>query len=273
MIDLHTHTTFSDGTTSPEENVALAAAAGLTGVAITDHDTLAGLERGAAAASQQGLEFVPGIEFSCEVDGASVHVLGYWMDQSDVELLRECDRLRNERDRRARAIVGLLDDFGVRIDYADVLTQSGSAPVGRPHIAAVMVKQGIVEDLDAAFAQYLADDGPAYVAKHALHPVAGTKLLRDAGAAVVVAHPALTRIPVTLIDDMTAAGLAGIEADHSGHNDEDRLVWRQIAHDRGLIVTASSDFHGGRKEVKIGQRASDMSTIQLLRAHCVHARV
>ena len=275
MIDLHTHTVFSDGTTTPEENVRLAVAAGLSGLAITDHDTIAGWQRAGAACDAAGIAFVPGLEFSCEAGGHGVHILGYWVDPTNEPLRAECARLRSERERRGREILARLRDLGVELDEADVRRRAAGAPVGRPHIAAVLVDRGIVPDLETAFDRYLADDGPAYVAKRALDPVRGIGLLRAAGGAAVIAHPAMSQPAVTLdlVDEMTAAGLAGIEADHPAHDPEQTRRWRAVAAARGLVVTGSSDFHGERKDAKVGQRATPVSVVDELRAHCVQVPV
>lgn len=267
MIDLHTHTVFSDGTTTPAENVALAAAAGLEGLALTDHDTVAGWEESADACARHGLEFVPGVELSTEVDGHSVHLLGYWCDPDDAGLLAECARLRGERERRARATLARLADLGVHVTYEAVLAEAGTAPVGRPHIAAALVAAGAVADLRAAFDTYLADGGPAYVPKHALPPAAGVALIRAAGGVAVIAHPGLGRPQgdTRLVEELHAAGLAGIEADHPGHDAATAAFWRAFARDRGMHATGCSDFHGGRKDVKIGERTTARAVVEALR--------
>lgn len=266
MIDLHTHSTHSDGTTTVQRNVALARERGLSGIAITDHDTLAGWEEGTAACRRAGIEMVPGVELSCEVDGHSVHILGYWVDPDDERLVTECARLRTERRRRAAAIVERLAELGAAVELSDVLVHAGSAPVGRPHVAAALVRAGHVPDVDTAFAELLQDGGPAWVPKRALDPAEGVLLLRSAGGAAVLAHPGLSP-PVTpeLVDRLVEAGLGGVEAEHAGHDDAARTRWRQIAAARGLVVTGSSDFHGIRKSLHIGDAATPRRDVERLR--------
>ena len=268
-FDLHTHSLHSDGRTSAAHNVALAARAGLAGLALTDHDTLTGWDEAAHACDEHGLEFVPGVELSTELDGLSVHLLGYWVRPDDQSLLSECDRLRRERARRAEAIVERLAALGVPVDLADVHARAGSAPIGRPHIAAAMVAAGHVPDLDAAFAGYLADNGPAYVPKYALPPERGVELIRAAGGVAVLAHPGLgfrqAPTDTVLLDRLAAAGLGGVEADHAGHDAEARHWWRQAALERGLVVTGGSDFHGAREECTIGDAVTAESMVAELR--------
>jgi predicted metal-dependent phosphoesterase TrpH len=180
-FDLHTHSTESDGTTTIEENVAAAVALGLAGIAITDHDTMSGVGRAVAAAEGTGLEVIPGTEFSAELDGVSVHVLGYWTDPDDPALAAEMDRLRNERERRAQEIVARFEGLGIPVSFARVAEIAGNAPIGRPHIAAAVVELGAASDTREVFDRYLADGGPAYVPKYAVDPVTAVELLVGAG--------------------------------------------------------------------------------------------
>lgn len=269
MIDLHTHTVFSDGTTTPAENAALAAAEGLAGLALTDHDTLAGWEQSADACARHRLEFIPGIELSTEVDGLSVHILGYWCDPDHSGLLAECERLGHARRRRAQRILDRLAELGIACDLEQVLAHARDAPVGRPHIAAAMVDAGVVPDSRTAFDDYLADGGPAYVPKHALAPRDGVRLIRAAGGVAVIAHPGLeTRAAPTgtvMVEELAAAGLAGVEADHPGHDAATAAFWRAFARDRGLLVTGCSDFHGDAQRGKIGERTTSLATLEALR--------
>lgn len=273
MIDLHTHTTFSDGTTTPERNAALAAEAGLDGLAITDHDTLAGWDRAAAACDAHGIEFVPGLEFSCEVRGKSVHLLGYWVDPGHQPLRDECARLRGERDRRLTAMVDKLADHGIAISEDAVRARADGAPVGRPHIAAELLAQGAAEDLEEVYREWIGDHGAAYVPKRALDPVEAVTLLRAAGGVAVLAHPATTAaVTVGLVDALAEAGLAGVEAEHVNHGPEDVQRWRTVARERNLLVTGASDFHGAHKEQRLGARTTSRATVDALRAHCAPAR-
>lgn len=269
MIDLHTHTVFSDGTTTPEESAALAAAAGLTAVALTDHDTLDGWERMAAACAAAGVGFVPGVELSAELDGRSVHLLGYWVDPAHEPLRAECERLRAERDRRARVMVDRLAAHGVPVTWDEVAAIAGVAPVGRPHLATALVAHGAAADIDDAFATWLREDGPVHEPKHALHPDDAVRLIAAAGGAAVLAHPGTsfgdpaTAAPV--LDRLRAAGLRGLETDHPAHDEQSMRAWRAAAVARELLVTGASDFHGERKAVRIGQRTTPPGVVDALR--------
>ncbi|CAN5888412.1 PHP domain-containing protein [soil metagenome] len=268
-FDLHTHTVHSDGTTQPEDNVSLAKEIGLAGLALTDHDTVSGWTQMRDACARHGLTFIPGIELSTERDGRSVHLLGYWVDPTDIELLAECDRLRNERSRRADEICVLLDAQGVGIDVARVRALAGDAPIGRPHIASAMIEAGHVPDVQTAFDDYLADSGPAYVPKYAVDPVKGQQLLAAAGGATVLAHPGVSEDgggPVTpeLLDELAAAGLNGVEVDHPGHTPDMLQRWRGLADAHGLLTTGASDYHGGRKALRIGERTTTAATLEQL---------
>lgn len=275
-IDLHTHSTRSDGTTSPSETVALAAAEVLGGIALTDHDTLDGWAEAAEACSRAGLRFVPGVELSTELAGRSVHVLGYFVDPNYGPLLDECDRLRNERVRRAEAMLAKLSAMGVDIPFEAVAARAAGAPIGRPHIAAEMVARGFVEDHDGAFDGFIEDGGPAYVPKHALAPDDGVSLIVDAGGVAVLAHPGLSTrdapVDLDLLDRLVPAGLAGIEADHAAHDDEARKFWRSAAAARNLYVTGASDFHGTRKETRIGAGRTASAVVDALEERSSAAR-
>jgi 3',5'-nucleoside bisphosphate phosphatase len=271
--DLHTHTTFSDGTTTPEKNVHDALEAGLEGLGVTDHDTTAPFERARAAADGTSLDLVLGTEFSAELDGQSVHVLGYWVDPGFAPLADELDRLRNERDHRARAIVDRFNGLGIEVTYERVAELAGGAPIGRPHIAQAVVDTGAAPDLRAVFDHWLADGGPAYVEKHAVDPDRAVELLVASGGVAVLAHPGLFGardghggIEPTVIERMAAVGLAGIEADHPDHTDEQRQRYRDLAVALGLEVTAGSDYHGDAKTNVLGCATTPREVVERLRS-------
>jgi len=270
-FDMHTHTVFSDGTTTPEDNVAAALALGLAGLAVTDHDTTAAISRARAAAAGTGLEIVPGTEFSAELDETSVHVLGYWFDLGDEPLQAEMDRLRNERERRADEIVVKFNELAVPITMQRVLEIAGAAPIGRPHIAKAVVEVGAAATVQEVFDTWLADDGPAYVPKYAVHPVVAVELLVAAGGVAVLAHPALYGRADQGIDDdvveaMAAAGLVGIEVDHPAHDESARERYGRLATRLGLVAVAGSDFHGESKDVSLGDAVTAGDVVDVLRA-------
>jgi 3',5'-nucleoside bisphosphate phosphatase len=273
--DLHTHTFFSDGTTSPEDNIRRALEIGLDGIGVTDHDTTEGWERALAAAEGTDLEVVPGAELSAELDGWSVHVLGYWFDPRHPELAAEMVRLREERDRRAIEIVERFVDLGIPITMERVRELAGRAPVGRPHLATAVVETGAAGSVSEVFDRWLHDGGPAYVAKYAVDPVRCVELVVAAGGVTVLAHPGLYGPPEEpgidpeTIADMTTAGLAGIEADHPDHAPAQRRHFRDVAAAHDLVVTAGSDYHGDRKDLDLGQSTTSVTAVEELRARCV----
>jgi len=208
-IDLHTHSTESDGTNTIAANVALAAERGLDGIAITDHDTTAGYGEAARAAEEAGIEWIPGIEFSAEHDGASLHVLAYWADPADPPLVDELRKLTDTRFRRGELMVENLRSLGYDISFDRVREIAGDALIARPHIAQAMVEAGIVSTEKEAFDRFISDGGIAYVPKHALAPLDALRLIRDAGGVCVLAHPAMWKgngaVPDALIEEMAAA--------------------------------------------------------------------
>ncbi len=270
--DLHTHSTYSDGVTTIEENVAAAAALGLEGIGITDHDTTAPFAVARAAAAAAGIEAVLGTEFSAEEAGISVHVLGYWVDPAHPPLAEELDRLRDERTDRARRIVARFQALGIPVSFDRVVALAGAAPIGRPHVAAAVVELGAAADLREVFDRYLADGGPAYVEKHAVAPERAVELLVAAGGVAVLAHPGLygdrsgaSGLPVAVVERMVAAGLAGIEAHHPDHTEEQRQHFAAVAAELDLVVTAGSDHHGRGAEDRLGRATTAREQVEALR--------
>lgn len=268
--DLHVHTVFSDGSTTPEENVRLAAARGLEGLGVTDHDTADHIPAYLEAAREVGVDIVPGTEFSAELSGRSVHVLGYWFDPTDPELSTEMRRVRDERRYRAERIVDRLRELGVEVQLERVFELAGSAPVGRPHIAQAVVDAGAAGSVREVFDRWLHDGGPAYVPKYAVDPVRAVELIVAAGGVAVVAHPGLygptgEGLDAETIEAMAAAGLAGVEADHPDHTPEQRARYRDLARALGLVVTGGSDFHGDRKDLALGAVTTPRQVVEELR--------
>lgn len=251
----------------------MAAAAGLAGVALTDHDTGDGLEEARAAGEEHGIEVVPGTEFSAELGGRSVHVLAYWHDHEEPVLAAELLRLRDARTDRARRMVDRFNDLGVPITFDRVHDIAAGAPIGRPHLAQAVVETGACADEREVFDRYLADGGPADAPKHAVEPVRAVELLRGAGGVVVLAHPALfgTRgageeIPAEVLGDMVDAGLAGVEARHPAHTSAAVNRWTAHARRYGLVVTAGSDHHGGERDVPVGAAVTGRDELERLRS-------
>jgi predicted metal-dependent phosphoesterase TrpH len=267
--DLHSHSNRSDGTLRPAEVMALAAQRELAGVALTDHDTFDGLEEAAAKAGELDLEFVPGIEFSAEYDGASLHILGYWVDPDDVAIEAELLRLTATRFRRGEMIVEKLRDLGLDVSLERVLELAGGDAIARPHIAEAMVEAGIVADEKEAFDRYISDEGLAYVPKHALPPMDALQLIGDAGGVCVLAHPGMWRgsdtVPDLLIEEMAAGGMVGIEVRHPDHDEGMRARYAAMAERLDLVATAASDCHGERYGFRMGEERTDAESFAELK--------
>ncbi|MER5598551.1 PHP domain-containing protein [Streptomyces sp. NPDC002265] len=255
-IDLHCHSTASDGTDTPAELVRNAAAAGLDVVALTDHDSTRGYAE-ATAALPQGLTLVTGAELSCRVDGVSMHMLAYLFDPEEPALLAERELVRDDRVPRAQGMIAKLNELGVPVTWEQVARIAGDGSVGRPHVATALVELGVVPSVGDAFTQdWLADGGRAFVEKHETDPFEAIRLVKAAGGVTVFAHPAAAKrgrtVPESTIAELAAAGLDGIEVDHMDHDEDTRVRLRGLAADLGLLVTGSSDYHGSRKTVALG---------------------
>ncbi|ARF78828.1 PHP domain-containing protein [Kitasatospora aureofaciens] len=280
-IDLHAHSNASDGTDSPAELVGAAVVAGLDVVALTDHDTVAGHAEAADAvhALPDGtrLTVVPGAELSCVVDGISMHLLAYLFDPEEPEFARERELVRTDRFRRGRAVVERCRELGADISWEQVQRIAGAGSVGRPHIASALVEAGVVGTVSDAFTpDWLANGGRADVRKHETDPVAAVRLVRAAGGVPVFAHPGAVKrgrtVPDQVIADLAAAGLAALEVDHTDHDEETRRRLRGLAGDLGLLVTGSSDYHGGRKTVRLGEHTTDPEVYEALLAQATGAK-
>jgi hypothetical protein len=258
VIDLHTHTSYSDGTFTPHELMKLAAERGLTTVAVTDHDTTTSWSDARAAAEAAGIELVTGVEFSTTYEGSSVHVLCYWPDADDQEFGDELQRLHDDRFRRGEKMVEKLQMMGYPITFERVREISKGDNIVRPHIAQALMEAGVVETIKDAFTEELiADGGKADVPKHALHPLDALALIKRAGGVCVLAHPGMWgaqgEVPDALIEEMASGGMVGLEVDHPDHDDEKRAKYRAMAEGLGLIITGSSDCHGTRYDpVRLG---------------------
>jgi predicted metal-dependent phosphoesterase TrpH len=273
-IDLHTHSTASDGTDSPAEVVGTAAAAGLHVVALTDHDTTSGWDA-ATAALPAGVQLVRGAEFSCVVPGPDgtkdipVHLLGYLFDPVHPAIVAEQTRLRVERQARLRLMTERMAAAGYPVDVETVfaLLPKG-ASAGRPHLARALVGAGVVTSVDEAFAELLYTGSPYYVEKVDTPAVTAVAMVRAAGGVAVFAHPLARRrgrvVDERAIADLAAAGLAGLEVDHPDHVPDDRMLLRGLAKELDLVVTGSSDYHGTNKTTPIGAETTDPTQFEAL---------
>jgi 3',5'-nucleoside bisphosphate phosphatase len=261
VIDLHTHSSASDGTETPAELVAAAAAAGVEVLAITDHDTVAGWDEAAEAAALHGVALVRGIEISCAWRQSSIHLLGYLTDPDDPPLTAELARARSSRSTRLARMVSLMAADGIPLTYAEVLAQvaPGATP-GRPHIADALIANGTIRHRDEAFREWLGDDSRYYVGHYAPEPVQAVELVRAAGGVPVIAHP-FTRtrsggLDDTLVERMCEAGLAGLEAYHRDHGQAEVARATALAERFGLLLTGSSDYHGKGKRNRLAENTT-----------------
>jgi predicted metal-dependent phosphoesterase TrpH len=267
--DLHVHSNASDGTDPPAEVMRRAARAGLDAVALTDHDTVAGYAQ-ARRALPAGLTLVPGMELSSRLDGHSLHLLAYLFDPDDPELADETQRIRDDRVRRARAMVSRLADLGVPISWDQVAAIAGTAVVGRPHIARALVASGVIAEPGQAFSRdWIGAGGRAYVDRYALDPARAIRLIRAAGGTAVLAHPRAGRSGEWLMSDeqiaqLAAAGLAGLEVFHPDQNELERSGLLALARDLGLVTTGGSDDHGRLTGHRIGRETTPAAAYEAL---------
>jgi predicted metal-dependent phosphoesterase TrpH len=246
-IDLHVHSNASDGTDDPAEVVRRARAAGLDVMALTDHDTQAGVASALAALEGDDLTLVPGIELSCLLDGRSVHLLGYLFDPDDAALRAETAQIRDDRTYRAKAMVAKARELGADVSWDQVAAIADGAVIGRPHIARALAAAGAVDTpADAFTADWIADGGRAYVDRYAVDLARGVALVRAAGGVPVLAHPRSPgyEIPDEVIAGVVDAGLCGIEVFHLDHDPGERDRLTGLANSLGLITTGGSDDHG-----------------------------
>ncbi|MNO62638.1 hypothetical protein D3C76_533180 [compost metagenome] len=273
--DLHTHTRASDGMNRPSENVRLAKEKGLAGLAITDHDTVAGIVEAQLAGEELGIEVVPGVEISTRVGSKDIHVLGYFLDPEDQQLLKRLISLRRTRESRNEQIIKNLNQLGISITLEDIKRGLGrelrpDESLGRPHIADTLVRIGAAADFRDAFDRYLAEGKPGYASLPRISPEEGIQWIREAGGAPVLAHPGLYGDDELVIRIVEEGRPAGIEVYHSDHGPDEEQRYLQIARQYGLIPTAGSDYHGAREGIvfhgDIGTRSVSIETIDKLRA-------
>ena len=260
-FDMHIHTTASDGLWQVDEILRQAQAIGLDGVAITDHDTVSALPEAMLLSKQIGFPVISGIELSTEFDGKDIHILGYWLNYEDKDLLTRLAELQEQRINRACQMAQVLDDLGMPINLAAVLEEAG-ASVGRPHLARALVKEGYVRTEREAFMRYLLRGKPAYVPRVKFSPFEALDLLRENGAACVVAHPG-TGAPDKLLEDLAARGIDGLEVYHPEHDRRKEYHYLKMVKRLRLVVTGGSDFHG-KPEVPIGCKTIPLVQLEML---------
>ena len=281
-IDLHAHSTASDGTDTPAELIATAASTGLDVIGLTDHDTTAGWIE-AVDALPAGLRLIRGAEFSCTApDGQggriSVHLLGYLFDPASESIVAEQARLRRERRVRLHTMAQRMAADGLPVDPDALLGDLPEhASAGRPHLARALVLAGVVGSVNEAFRRYLTAAGPYYTGRADTDVSAAIRMVRAAGGVPVLAHPVARRrgpvVGLDVIAELAAEGLAGLEGDHPDHTGEDRAALRDLAATLDLLVTGSSDYHGSNKSARLGQETTDPETLERIEELAAGSRI
>jgi predicted metal-dependent phosphoesterase TrpH len=244
-VDLHIHTSASDGRFSPEDVVHKSVALGLSVIAICDHDTTGGIAPALKAARAfPQLRVIPGVEVSTQTTGSETHVLGYFIDFANPELRATLANLRHSRRGRARAMIAKLRTLGIHISWQRVKEIAGSGSIGRPHIAQTMLENGYITSLKEAFTKYIGMGGPAYVERHKITPEEAVALIIKANGLPVLAHPTTVSDPEAMIAKLKAAGLVGMEVYYNGYSDDERDSLARLAGKYNLIATGGSDYHG-----------------------------
>ncbi len=264
-VDLHTHTTCSDGLARPEQMPDLAKKAGLKAVAVTDHDTTRAIDRALQAGSLLNIEVIPGVELSTMLDDNEIHILGYFIDWQNRNFGEKIRRLREGRLFRAEKILARLKRLGINLHIDQVLEIAGEGVVGRPHIADALVREGVVCSYDEAFDRYIGQHGPAYVPKRLLSPAEAIGLIATAGGVPVLAHPGTVHRD-ELIPLLVKWGLKGIEIIHPMHTPQLTQHYQEISRRYGLVCTGGSDYHGkGRLLNEIGKYKVPYQMVETLR--------
>ena len=279
-IDLHLHTTHSDGSFAPAHVIGLAHKAGVTALAITDHDITTAIPEAVAAGQQLGIEIIPGIEVSSSFGESELHVLGYFLDWQDVLLQERLVTLRESRHRRNPQIIERLQALGIDITYDEVRAVAGSDSVGRPHIARVLMDKKVVTSAKDAFDRFLANGKPAYVPRDLPSPAEAIRWIKAAKGLAVLAHPTWVKTTegtlTELVRQLKADGLDGVEVHYSTHTPRQTREYLSLAKQVNLLVTGGSDFHGLTKpdiEVGIGKGSLHVPDSLLLKLKDAAARL
>jgi predicted metal-dependent phosphoesterase TrpH len=277
-IDLHTHSTYSDGTDTPSELINKALAAGITIIGLTDHDSISGWQE-ATNSLRPGISLVPGAEISCQTsDGISVHILGLLFDSSNSELMNALEKTRENRHGRMEKIIARINEAGIDITMNDVLAQlSDGATLGRPHLADALVKKGVVASRDEAFTQMLHNNSKYYVSHYSPTPEDAIALIKSAGGVSVIAHPMASHrgrtISLETFGSLIDSGLDGIEVDHRDHSPDEKKQLIALANGSNLVMTGASDYHGNGKLNSLGEYTTNPDQWQRLESRANARRV
>jgi predicted metal-dependent phosphoesterase TrpH len=264
-VDLHMHTSYSDGQHTPEELISKVKDAGIDLISITDHDTVAGIEESIEIGKQNGIEVIPGLEISSDIKDREVHILGYFFDPNNYELGEYLKFFRAERVKRAGRITDKLKELGFEIELEDIMEVAKNSAVGRPHIAKAMVKKGLVSNYFEAFSKYIGNGGPAYERKVHVSPRSAFKIISDAGGLSFIAHPG--NLPDVIMVELIEAGLDGIEVIHPSHLPHQIKHYRGIVNEYFLLESGGSDFHGGDRNdySNLGKYTIGISKVEAMR--------
>lgn len=251
MVDLHVHSTASDGTYTPTELVAYAIEKKLTAFALTDHDTIAGLDEAIHAASNSSLEVIPGIEFSTEYNGKDIHIVGLDIDYKNPFFVETLAQFIDSRNNRNEKMCQLLNNMGMKISLSELSERFPDSVITRAHFARFLLEHNYIPKIETAFEKYIGDTCPCYVPREKVHPVQAIRLIREAGGIPVLAHPPLYKLAPKELEKLVAAlsqqGLLGIEAIYSTYNRADENQMRSLAKSYHLSISGGSDFHGKNK--------------------------
>jgi predicted metal-dependent phosphoesterase TrpH len=278
IIDLHTHSTYSDGTDKPSELINKALAAGITIIGLTDHDSISGWQE-ATNSLRPGISLVPGAEISCQTtDGISVHILGLLFDANNTELMNTLEKTRENRHGRMEKIIARINEAGIDITMDDVLEQlSDGATLGRPHLADALVKKGVVASRDEAFTQMLHNNSKYYVSHYSPTPESAIALIKAAGGVSVIAHPMASHrgrtISLETFGSLIESGLDGIEVDHRDHSPDEKMQLITLAKESNLVMTGASDYHGNGKLNSLGEYTTNPEQWEKLEARANARRV
>jgi len=265
-VDLHIHTKFSDGSCSPQEVLEMASARGLKAVSITDHDCTGAYPLALEMGESMGIEVIPGVELSSEIQGIDIHVLGYYIDFKNPAFIAKIREMKEARYARAKKIVSNLNRQGIDLRFDTVLAIAGEGAIGRPHIAYAMLKEELVFSFREAFDKYIGYDSPAYVEKLKMSPKEVFDLIRSAGGVPVLAHPGVTGVDER-IQEFIRDGLMGIEVSHSEHPEAAIRHYMKLCRKNNLAFTGGSDFHSAHhNKVEIGHPRVLYSTVESLKA-------